>query len=163
MADEAVRNPPPAPAPDSEEAVAAAAAAAEQAAKVAEAERVAREQELNYRADLEAWERDTAAARNAERERLLTEMVRRLCTPPCSQPLFLTHHVPYRSQRARRAERATERAGIEERLKSLQAQNVTLMRQLKLVLSHEETQKRKRATEVRVVLPWCLCVSATRD
>ncbi len=46
-------------------------------------------------------------------------------------------------------ERATERAGIEEKLKSLQAQNVTLMRQLKLVLSHEDSQKRKRATEVR--------------
>ena len=76
MAEEAVRNPPPAPAPDSAEAVAAAAAAAEQAAKVAEAEREAREAELKYRADLEAWERDTAALRNAERERLLAEMVR---------------------------------------------------------------------------------------
>ena len=76
MAEEAVRNPPPAPAPDSAEAVAAAAAAAEQAAKVAEAEREAREAELKYRADLEAWERDTAALRTAERERLLAEMAR---------------------------------------------------------------------------------------
>ena len=81
MAEEAVRNPPPAPAPDSAEAVAAAAAAAEQAAKVAEAEREAREAELKYRADLEAWERDTAALRNAERERLLAEMVRGSLAP----------------------------------------------------------------------------------
>ena len=86
MAEEAARNPPPAPAPDSEEAVAAAAAAAEQAAKVAEAERVAREQELNYRAELEAWERDTAALRNAERERLLAELAR--LPPPHSRALF---------------------------------------------------------------------------
>ena len=85
MAEEAARNPPPAPAPDSEEAV-AAAAAAEQAAKVAEAERVAREQELNYRAELEAWERDTAALRNAERERLLAELAR--LPPPHSRALF---------------------------------------------------------------------------
>ncbi len=76
MAEEAASNPPPAPAPDSEEAVAAAAAAAAHAAKVAEVARRAKEQEQAYRNALETWERDTAATRNAERERLLTAMVR---------------------------------------------------------------------------------------
>ena len=54
------------------------------------------------------------------------------------------------SQRTRRAERATERAGIEEKLKLLQAQSLSLMRQLKLVSAHEETQKRRaKGAEVR--------------
>lgn len=53
------------------------------------------------------------------------------------------------AQRARRAARATERADIEEKLRSLTAQNGELMRALKLVRSMEETQKRSRGVEVR--------------
>ena len=92
LAEEAIANPPPAPAPDSAEAVAAAAAAAEHAARVQEVTRLNKAQEESYRAALQAWEQETASARRAERERLVSAMT------------------------SRRAARATEQAGIEEKL-----------------------------------------------
>jgi len=128
LAEEAIANPPPAPAPDSAEAVAAAAAAAEHAARVQEVTRLNKAQEESYRAALQAWEQETASARRAERERLVSAMT------------------------SRRAARATEQAGIEEKLKTLQASNVTLMRQLKLVLTQEEEQKRRAVEDGEVLM-----------
>ena len=61
--------------------------------------------------------------------------------------------MPTAPQRTRRAERAAERAGIEEQLRALQAENVGLMRQMKLVLAQEGSLKRSASsrTEVRVL------------
>ncbi len=85
LAEEAIANPPPAPAPDSAEAAAAAAAAAAHAARVAEVNRTNKQQEESYRAALQAWERETAAARSAERERLLNAMVRPAPSGVCAR------------------------------------------------------------------------------
>ena len=79
MAEEAATKPPPAPDPESPEAIAAAKAAAEHAARVAEVNRKNKAQEEAYRAALLSWEEETAAARAAEREKLLKELVRCLC------------------------------------------------------------------------------------
>ena len=86
MAEEAATKPPPAPDPDSPEAIAAAKAAAERAARVAEVNSKNKAQEEAYKTALRAWEEETAAARAAERERLLKELVRpcaRCCSSWC--------------------------------------------------------------------------------
>ena len=87
MAEEAATKPPPAPDPDSPEAIAAAKAAAEHAARVAEVNSKNKAQVEAYKTALRAWEEETAAARAAERERLLKELVRpcaRCCSSWCT-------------------------------------------------------------------------------